>query len=687
MTVCVNSLRRLLRARSIAVVGGTEAAKSIMQCDRLGFDGEIWPVNPKQSQMAGRTCFASVKELPAVPEAAFVAVPRESTIQVVRHLADLGTSGVVCYASGFAEVGDEGADFQNQLVEAAGSMALIGPNCYGVFNYLDGLALWPDESGGQRCNRGVAIISQSGNISINFTMQRRGLPIAYLISTGNMAGVKTHDYIHAMLEDDQVTAIGLYLEGITDAVALSEAAICALKKKKPIVILESGHSDIGSQVTKTHSSSLSGQKEVNRAFFQTYGMITVDTIPTLLETLKFVSLIPPMKDNSIATISCSGGEAALMADLAEKYNLEFASFSDDQCKKLFDVLGDRVVISNPLDYHTFIWGMPHEQQQCFQAVFEGNQAVTIKAFDYPDPALCDTATWDDTMAAVIQAKKKTNANVALVASMHENTSESMQARLLENGIAPMLGMDECFQAVFASVEYATHCRQVNSLQALSAVRSAQQCDVETLTEHQGKQELAKYGLRIPEGIECVTVEESVQAAETLGYPVVVKASSTEIVHKTDVNAVHLNLLCENDVRTAIRSMQNIADRFLVERMETSPHLELFVGVRHDETFGFVMIIGAGGILVELVQDTTILLFPINKTGIRQALDKLNIGKLIEGYRNKRGNMEAVVAAILAVAAYVEANSDSLIELDVNPLGIDSSGAIVLDAHVRKHNTA
>ena len=683
----MNPLRRLLRARSIAVVGGSEAEKSIMQCDRLGFDGEIWPVNPKQSQMAGRTCFASVNELPAVPEAAFIAVPRESTIQVVRQLADLGTSGVVCYASGFAEAGDEGVDLQQQLVEAAGSMALIGPNCYGVFNYLDGLALWPDESGGQRCNRGVAIISQSGNISINFTMQRRGLPLAYLISTGNMAGVKTHDYIHAMLEDEQVTAIGLYLEGITDAVALSEAAICALKKKKPIVILQSGHSDIGSQVTMTHSSSLSGQKEVNRAFFQTYGMLAVDTIPALLETLKFVSVIPPMEDNSIATISCSGGEAALMADLAEKYNLEFASFSDEQRKKLFEILGDRVVISNPLDYHTYIWGMQHQQQQCFQAVFEGNQAVTIKAFDYPDPAMCDPVTWDDTIVAVIHAKKETDANVALVASMHENTSESVQAQLLEHGIAPMLGMDECFQAAIASVGYAAHCRQVNSLQALSPVRTAQQYDIVALTEYQGKRELAKFGLRIPEGIECVTVDEIAQAAETLGFPMVVKASSTDIVHKTEASAVHLNLQSESDVRAAVESMQSIANRFLVERMETSPHLELFVGVRHDETFGFAMIIGAGGILVELVQDTTILLFPINKAGIRLALNRLKIGKLIDGYRGKQGNMKAVVAAIHAIASYVEANADTLAELDVNPLGIDSSGAIALDVHIRKFNTA
>ena len=681
----VKALKGLFQAQTVAVVGGEEAQQALCQCDQLDFSGTIWGVNPNRESMEGRPCFRSIQDLPSAPDAAFIAVPRESTIEAVKQLSTMGTHGVVCYASGFAEVGTEGVVFQNRLVEAAGDMALVGPNCYGVLNYLDGLALWPDQQGGKRCERGVAIISQSGNISINFTMQRRGVPIAYLISTGNMSGAKIHDYIFGMLDDPRVTAIGLYLEGFSDVAALSEAVLAALQQKVPVVVLESGHSKIGAAVTRSHSSSLSSKKELSRAFYDRYGVTSVDSIPQFLETLKFLSIISPLQDKSIATISCSGGEAALMADLADKYGLDFAPFTDEQKQKLHNVLGDRVVVANPLDYHTYIWGNGEEQKKCFQAVFEGSQSITVKAFDYPNADACDSSSWDRALDAVVKSKSATEANVAVVSSMHENTSELMQNLLIEHGIAPMLGMDECFRAIVMSAHFGLKYRAVNEIGVLPPLPKRIMGSVVGQTEYQSKQDLLKFGVPVVQGREVLGSGDAEKVASEIGFPVAVKGSSTEIIHKTDANAVHLNLNTEEEVRFAVKSMEGLVDRFLVESMAPSPYLEMFIGVRYDEIFGFVLIIGAGGTLVELVQDSAVLIFPFDRSDIVQAIAKLKIGKLLKGYRGSTGDTNAIVQVVESIVLYVENNADSLVELDLNPLYVyqGNGGAIAVDAYIQR----
>ena len=243
----MTSLRRLFSPRSIAVFGGGAAAEVVRQCQKLGFDGDIWPVHPRREELEGLPCYPSVAALPAPPDASFIAVPREGTVQIVSELAQRGAGGVVCYASGFAEVGGVGVDLQHQLVKAAGDTALLGPNCYGMLNYLDGVALWPDQHGGERVQRGVAIVTQSGNIGLNLTMQRRGLPLAYLITVGNKAGASIEQCVDALLQDDRVTAIGLHIEGLDDVAAFSRVALKALRLKVPLVALKSGSSVLGAQ--------------------------------------------------------------------------------------------------------------------------------------------------------------------------------------------------------------------------------------------------------------------------------------------------------------------------------------------------------------------------------------------------------------------------------------------------------
>jgi acyl-CoA synthetase (NDP forming) len=238
----MRDLRRLLRPRSIAVLGSGWARNVIEQCAKMGFDGPVWPVHPTREEIAGVRCYPSLAALPGVPDATFIGVNRHATLDVVAELAAMGAGGATCFASGWEEAGEAG--LQAQLVAAAGEMPILGPNCYGVINYLDGALLWPDQHGGVRVDRGVALLSQSSNIVINLTMQARGLPVAYVACLGNAAQVGLAELAGALLADERVTALGMYVEGIDDAAAFADLAERARAAGKGIVCIKSGKTEL-----------------------------------------------------------------------------------------------------------------------------------------------------------------------------------------------------------------------------------------------------------------------------------------------------------------------------------------------------------------------------------------------------------------------------------------------------------
>ncbi len=667
------ALNRLLRPRSIAVIGGKFAQRAIRQCELLGFTGDIWPVHPYRDEMYSRPCYRTLRDLPGVPDAAFIAVPRDETVNVVSDLSSMGAGGAVCYASGFAELGREGTEYQLRLNEAMGEMPLIGPNCYGVLNYLDGVALWPDEQGGKRCNKGVAIISQSGNITVSLTMQRRGVPIAFLISTGNMAGVKTHDYILALLDNPAITAIGLYLEGIVDAYEFSCAAIEALNKGVPIVVLESGQSEIGANVTRTHSYSLSSNSQVSQAFYRRYGIIQVSSIPQMLETLKLVSLIPPQPNPTVASISCSGGEAALMADQVARSGLEFAQLTDSQRQRLMAVLGDKVCVANPLDYHTYIWGNQAAQTACFAAVYEGSQNMSVNIIDFPMDGICDPVEWSYVVQAIVDAKQQADGRVVAVATLHENCPLRYQDILLKHNIPPMFGMQECVTAIAASVEFASKAQIASTLVPLLHTRRGQ-TEITTLTEYQGKRKLREAGLAVVDGQVASTLDAAKAIAFQLGYPVVAKISSTQVIHKSEIEGVVPGLDSPAHLTDAADRLLGLSDELLIERHVSDPVVEMLVAIRIDPTFGLVMVVGAGGKLANLVEDSCVLHFPIQEAEVMSALSELKIGKLLHGFRNLSGDIDAVLQFITKLAEFAVDETNQIVEIEVNPLYVYAKGA-------------
>ncbi len=677
------NLQRLIRPKSIAVFGGGWAEEVVRQTRKIGFEGPVWPVHPRKDEVAGYRTYRSVGELPGAPDASFIGVNRELTVEVMRELSAKGAGGAVCFAAGFKEAGARGLELHHALLEAAGDMAFMGPNCYGTLNYLDGAVLWPDQHGGNRVEKGVAIIAQSGNIAVNVTMQQRGLPLAYVFTLGNQARIGFSRLIEALLEDPRVTAIGLIMEAIDDLSAFDRAVAKAAAKRIPIAAMKLGASAQGAAATMSHTASLAGADGIVDAYFRRTGIARLRSLPELLETLKLLHFVGPLAGRDIVSMSCSGGEAALMSDLIDASPLHARPFTPAQKAKVEATLSELVTVANPLDYHTFIWGNEERLTATFTSVLQAGFDLSYLVLDFPRGDRCSDASWQPTLQAFATASRTTGAKAALVASLGECLPEGIVKQSAALGIGAIAGLEEGLAAAEAAASIGEAFRRGAAKPLMIA--AGEPTNITALDEWEAKAALEAHGLSRPRGRLVMTEDEALAAFREIGAPVVVKACSREILHKTEAGAVRLGIRTEAELREAARHMLALARHAIVEAMVTDAVAELIVGVARDPQFGPTLVVGSGGILVELVGDSRTLLLPVSGEEVREAILSLKAAKLIAGFRGKpAGDIDGAVAAVMAVARYTQANAARLAELDVNPLLVrpKGKGAVAADALIR-----
>ena len=681
-----SNLHRLISPKSIAVVGNRGANFAIRESLKLGYSHQIWAVHPYLESLEGIKCFKDIKDLPEVPDATFIAVNAESAIEVVSDLKSMGGGGAVLYASGFGEVGAEGLMRNQQLVKAASGMPLIGPNCYGFINSLDGIALWPDVHGCEPVSEGVAIITQSGNIGLNMTMQSSGLPIAYMFTLGNQTNTNIADIIHAMLDDSRVNAIGLHIEGISDIKSFDIAAKRALMMKIPIITIKSGKTKASAKIALSHTSSLTGSDELYNALFERLGIARVETVPEFLETLKLINVLGVIEHDGVASMSCSGGEAGMMADLIDGLEINFPSLSSSHKAKVKQTLNDYVEVDNPLDYHTFIWGDRKRTSECFSAMMSGQFAATMLLLDWPKSKESEQKDWDATLFALSDALSGTNEKAIVLASMADCMPKRIIEECLSLGIAPMVGLDVCLKALNHSYKIG-RAFSSNSSPDLEVLRnSSEHKSKQQLTEYQGKQLLKKYGVTIPMGCLVENVTEAIKAAEEISFPVTLKVSAAKLAHKTELNGVRLNIQNVKTLKEACDDLFKISPELLIEKMIESPICELIIGMDYDPTFGKHIIVGGGGVYVELLQDSSVLILPVSREDIRQALSNLKVFKLLEGFRGgMKGDIEAVIDSVMSVIELIRTNAVE--ELDINPLLVlkGSDGVVAADTLIKLYS--
>lgn len=689
-------MRRLLRPRHIAVLGGRDAEIVAGECRRIGYPGPFWPVNPKRESIGGFPCFKSIEDLPEVPDAVFIAVPREQAIESLKKLNSMGAGGAVCYTAGFGEIGDEGAALEQELIEAAGDMALVGPNCYGVINYADKVALWPFAHGGKFSGKGAAIITQSGMLSSDLTMSQRSLPMSYMVSLGNQAVLKIDDFIDCFIDLPEVSAIGVHIEGIKDVSRFEEVALKALEKNIPIVALKTGTSRIGSELTVSHTGSLSGTEEAYDAFFDRLGIIRAEEPALMLEMLKFITVAGVPQGIRLAGLACSGGGATMLADHAEKQGLEMPRITPQTVTQLRDMLPLTATVSNPLDYTTPIWGMPEKTEPVFRTMFADGYDASVIVQDYPAEGLDESKPYyrNDSIS-FMNASKAYDLPAAVCSTIAENLDPETRDFLIKNGVAPMQGIGDCIKSIAAAAHYAQkrerilaapppplHLSGIADNPARETGQASQMVD-----EVAAKAMLSAAGISVPEGI-FVTGDLPPELPSTLSYPVAVKMVSPDLPHKSEMGAVMLGI---NDYQTLASSLVEMKETvkrkapdasqkgFLIETMVSSPVTEFLVGLRRDPVFGLLLTVASGGVLVELLGDTVTMIAPANRQDIERTLGKLALAPVMDGYRGaEAGDKEALISMILALVDMMK--TDDRIELiEVNPVFVLPQGAVAVDA--------
>ena len=670
-------LSRLFSPKSVAVVGGGVWCRSVIeQLIKIGYKGTIFPVHPFKEEILGIKSFKDLEDIPAIIDATFIGVNRNITIEVVKQLNSLNAGGAVCFASGFLEAeGDKqgSGELQKSLIEAAADMPILGPNCYGFINYLDHAALWPDQHGGTTVDKGVAILTQSSNIAINITMQTRGLPISYIMSVGNQASLGFSEIGMYLLSDPRVTALGLHIEGIGDLKAFEELATKARKLGKPIVALKVGKSAEARRAAQSHTASLAGDAQSAKSLFKRLGIAEVDRLEVLIDTLKIFHSYGPLSSKNVRSLSCSGGEASLVSDLAQAYGIQFPKLEKENISELRSVLGEMVALSNPLDYHTYIWGDINAMASTFIAMMRQHNGITIIIVDFPRDDNCDPSAWNCVITAAKMAKKSENKPLALVSTLSENIPEHVSFELLESNIITLHGLDTALAAISVSSINQT---VVNPKPIFLSNPMGKSILVD---EYDAKKSLEKYGLKLPETEKCL-LSDAHLVSDQIGYPVVIKALGS--AHKSELGEVFLNLENQKSVKEALRKISK--KHVIVEKMIGDAVVELLVGIVHDPAHGMLLTVGAGGVLTEILSDTSSILLPSSKSEVLDCFNQLKISKIAKGYRGALGvDINQIIDAIMKIQDFVLDNRDKLFEIEINPLIVTTSEVIVADALIRK----
>lgn len=680
-----NRIRRMLAPDSAVFVGGSNLETAIANTRAKGFKGTIQVVNPFKQQVAGIRCLRSVAELVGVPDLAFVAVPKESVCENLAALSALGVSAAICNSAGFSETDGEGAGRQAELVEAIGSMPVLGPNCPGFINFLDNAAFTQDHFGDHDgVTSGVAVISNGGSYLSDVGCARRSLPVGYLIGAGNQASVSIADLLEAVLDDDRVVAINLYFESLEDVSTLSRAALRASRKNIPVVVVKGGRSASGGRAARTHTGSLAGDEVVTSALFERFGFIQVANPVQAIETLKMLVHTRRPNGNRVALATTSGSYAVMGGDAADAVGLSIPPLSDAAAERVRAFLPHFIQPSNPLDFSDGQFAGDEVQAEMFDHYLEQGYDLAVLLMSFPPSGGWEPESWYSAARQHARAARRHHLPAAFVNTVPEGLPEDARAEMIDEGMAPLMGIDHGLQAIADAVRF-------TSLNAKLSARADHHIVVESfaldtrearyLDEAQAKQRLAEAGIATPRS--RVVGEES--DLNGLDFPVALKVLSADILHKTELGGVELDIDSPVALRAALDAMQarlavsaptGTACRFLVEEMVTDVVGEVLIGVRSIGGVGQTMTVAIGGVTVELLGDAVTVSLPASEETLREALEQLKLFALLDGWRGRAGTeIIRLVETLACVAHLAEALGETLETLEINPLLVRRRGCV------------
>ncbi|MFF7055228.1 acetate--CoA ligase family protein [Achromobacter spanius] len=684
----MNGLQKLLRPHSVAVVGASAdpaktSGRPVAYLQKHGFLGRIYPVNPKAVEIAGLRCYPDVRALPEAPDVAIVLLSAQHTQQAVRDLAEIGTGAAIVLASGYSETGEEGARRQRELREAAGSMRILGPNTIGLVNLTDRITL--SASGALELDHlhsgAVGLVSQSGGIlgALLSRAAARGIGLSKLISTSNEVDLDLADFVDALADDPATRVIALYVESIRNPKTFRAAARKAAAAGKPIVAFKIGRSESGAQAAASHTGALAGADAMYDALFDDVGIVRAQTFADLLDIPAALASERTLGGRRVAVLTSTGGAGTLVADSLGVAGFELPA-PDARTGAALRALqtGDHAALDrNPIDV-TLAGLQPDLLRNAIRIVLESEQydalVVVVGSSGVAQPELMANALRD---SLALSSKP-------LMAYISPHAPRA--AEVLSHYGIPAFPAPESIGTALSAMWRV----QVNKERAVPAHLPSKATEPipcaerGSLDEAQAKALFARFGIPGVREITVTSDAQATRAADTLGPRVVLKLLSREITHKSDVGGVAVNVAPE-DIAERLRQMTQDVQRhtgqppqaFLVQEMVTGA-AEVIVGLHHD-TVGTAVLLGMGGVVAELVRDTTLLLLPedgaaLTEAAVLAALQRLKTWPLLDGYRGRaKADVPALIQAVLAFARMATALQAQLIEAEINPLFVKPLG--------------
>lgn len=687
-----SGLARLLRPRSVAIAGAspdlaTMGGTILANCDRFGFDGDLHLISPTRDEIAGRPCIRSVDDLPEGVDALVLNVPRAAILPAVEAAARRGVGGVVVFASGFAEGGEDGRREQDELATICrdAGMALMGPNCMGYVNYADGMALTFEPAHPQPlgARRSVAVVAQSGAMasSIRAAMQGRGISVALQAATGNEAVVRAADLIDYVVDAGRANAIALYIEQIRDPAAFLCAARRARAAGIPVVVLHPGRSKRGQEAAQSHTGAMVGDYALMRVAVENEAVVMVDTMDELFDAVAILHRFPNPVPGELGVITNSGALRGTAFDFAEDIGLPIATVSNTTLERLGALLPAGMEIDNPLDVGTTGFA---------KADIFGLSTAAMLADPGVSGVLLPMAGGGPSQQrakgeAIIPQALASQKPVVVAITGDTSPLDPDFVAAMRDSETPLFRSPERAMRAFGAAR-----RYANALAAVAdrtpaATGLAGWAAPGVKTEFVGKQFLREIGVRVPEGGLATNMNEALAIVARIGFPVVLKAQAAALSHKSDVGGVILNLSDADQLRAGwMRLMSNLGpikvDGVLVEQM-SAPGLELVVGARHHPEWGASVMVGLGGVLIEALDAAELLPADISHARAVDRIRALRGAKLLGEFRGRPArDVEAVADVVVRVGAAMRAGL-KLEEIDINPLMVMAAGegAVALDA--------
>ena len=686
-------LGRLLRPRSIAVVGASErdgsyAGETLLNLRDAGFAGPVWGVHPTRERAHGFDCFPTLSDLPEVPDAVVVGIPAVSVPDVLDEAGALGCGGAIVYGAGFGEVA-LGAEHERRLREVAlsHSLPVCGPNGNGIVAVRGGAAMWGDALGPLEPGA-VALVSQSGNVAVNALAGRRALRFHTVVSCGNATVVDPAEWVLELAGDDDVRSIALYLEGDGDGALLCEALAECAERGVGMAVLKVGESTAGAAAATAHTGALAGDQRVFRALVEEAGAAWAADLHDLLELAKALAVRQPRPHctktakgsdpltERLTILTCSGGDSALAADECARLGLSLPLFSPDTAARLRDLLPDAATVGNPLDYTALIWGDTERLRDIIVAAGEDPSIDRILIFYDQAADSGRGGSWAAVRRGIAQAAVASGTPVMVSSTLPELLDESSALEFMEAGIPAVAGLRTGLACAAALGEHPGdpgRLREIGS-GARRAALSAHGNGTRWLAEHDAKELLRSAGLGVPEGRLVVDEDDAVAALSELGGHVAVKLSAPALQHKADIGALALGLSTEDAVRDAHRRLTALGIEHagvLVEQM-APPGAELLIGARADAVVPS-LVVAAGGAWTEILDDAVVILLPASPDHAEAAIRGLRTAPTLGA------GVDLAAAARLASLTGELLIGRGLKLLELNPVIVHADSAVAVDA--------